>query len=328
MIRSTRPAKNFIRGTLDNLISVIIPARNEPHLNETVRRAILQADHLVEVLVVLDGPTDYPIQEYEGLRIFHNLKPTGMRNCINDAAGQARGKYFLKLDAHCLLGQGYDSILKREYEEGSVFTARRYNLDLDGWNCFGDPVDYFYLNCPWTHKRYSLQSMPWVRRTKERKNIPVDDQMTIHGGMWFMSAEHFSWLGGLDPFGYGQFAGEPQEICMKTWMGGRKVRVTKNTWYAHPRPDGYERGYHLDYWPMMEGLSYAGHYWTENLWNRREHDFDWLIEKFWPLPTLETLARGEKYYWDEKWRDQYDSVVRSGLEVRNRQMQGDQAPVH
>jgi hypothetical protein len=44
----------------------------------------------------------------------------------------------------------------------------------------------------------------------------------------------------------------------------------------------------------------------ENKWKERVHDFGWLVEKFWPLPTVETKMRGEKYVWPENWKEYYE----------------------
>jgi len=47
----------------------------------------------------------------------------------------------------------------------------------------------------------------------------------------------------------------------------------------------------------------SAHYWVENKWDERIHDFDWLIDKFWPLPTENSRHKLEKYYWPDEWRN-------------------------
>lgn len=288
-------------------VSVLIPARNEIHLAQTVEDVFAKATGDVEVIVTLDGLTQYLWPEDDPrLKVFLLGNPRGMRTAINVAAAQARGKYLLKLDAHSAIGQGFDEILQRDYYENNwVVTARRYDLDRQTWKPKGrEPVDYFYLACPWNDPRYFvMQSCPWVTRTRELMEYPLDDQMTMHGGMWFMSAKHFERLGGLKEEGYGGFAGEPLEIGMKTWLSGGCMVVNKKTWYAHPRDN--PTGYSVRSTRMIEGLIWGSHYWVENRWPERIHDFKWLIEKFWPLPTKQHHCRGEIHFWMEH----YDQVV-------------------
>jgi len=75
-----------------------------------------------------------------------------------------------------------------------------------------------------------MQSCPWISRTDERMDIPIDDLMCFQGSMWFMSRKHWDWLGGLAT---DMTFAEHHEISMKTWLGGGRVVINKNIWYAH-----------------------------------------------------------------------------------------------
>src|SRR3990172_10572193 len=147
-----------------------------------------------------------------------------------------------------------------------------------------------------------MQPCPWISRTWEQKDTPLDDLMTFQGSCWFMSCRHWNWLGELDPIGYGPSCSEQHEISLKTWLGGGRVVINKNTWYTH-LPLGREpRGFHWDTAQMNASHLYTANYWTGDQWSDRIHDFDWLIEKFWPLPLENTRVPGEKYYWPQDWR--------------------------
>jgi len=61
--------------------------------------------------------------------------------------------------------------------------------------------------------------------------------------------------------------------------------------------------------------AHSAHYWTENKWEGRVHNFDWLIDKFWPLPTEHNRHRIEKYYWPDNWRKFYDHSIYSWMEI-------------
>lgn len=102
---------------------------------------------------------------------------------------------------------------------------------------------------------------------------------------WF-----FDFLHGLDedPI-YGGWAQEPAEIGNKTWLGGGRVVVNKKCWYAHlHKGKRFPRNFHMD---VVRGHNYAAWFWMNNLWEKRIHDIDWLVDKFWPIPS-----------WPEDWR--------------------------
>ena len=96
-------------------------------------------------------------------------------------------------------------------------------------------------------------------------------------------------LGGLSVEGYGPFIQEPQEIGLKTWLGGGRVKIHRGTWYAHWRKrEG--QGYVLSPRQSREGLLYSTDYWMRDRWPDRVHDMRWLIEQFSPVPG-----------WPETW---------------------------
>ena len=280
--------------------SVILPARNEKYLASTIDSIRQNAGSEIEIIVVLDGPTEYPLPEFDG-KVIEFKESRGIRHSINEAVSQSTGDYILKLDAHCIVSPGFVSALLDNYYDGWVSVASRFTLDLETVKPGPRRVDYFYLSCPWTHpKSMMMQSCPWIGMTDRRPEIDLDELMCFQGSMWFMSRSHWDWLGGLETDL--QYA-EHHEISMKTWLGGRRVVVNKNAWYAHPsRPTS---GYHMSMRQVYKDHAISAKYWTENKWPKRVHDFDWLIDKFWPLPMADSRHRTEKYYWPEDWRKYY-----------------------
>jgi hypothetical protein len=137
----------------------------------------------------------------------------------------------------------------------------------------------------------------WPERDRERLGILIDETMSFQGSMWFMSSKHFrNFLGGMSESGYGGFTQEPQEIGMKTWLGGGKLMVNKKTWYAHlHKGKKYGRGYPQGRDEILRGHEYSARYWMNNQWARRVHDMAWLIEKFNPVPT-----------WAENWLEDWN----------------------
>ena len=101
-----------------------------------------------------------------------------------------------------------------------------------------------------------------------------------------MPASLFHHLGGMQEEGYGTFIGEPQEIGLKVWLSGGKTMTNKKTWYAHlHKGKQYGRGYSLGKRELVEGNRYSVETWVGNRWAGRIHDLEWLIERFWPVPT-------------------------------------------
>lgn len=288
-------------------VSVIIPARNERFLTKTVNDLLDKASGDIEVIAVLDGYWPggelEPLPERKNLTILHRGISRGMRASINAAASVAKGKYLLKCDAHCMFQEGYDEILKTNCDENWIVIPARYSLDPENWTIErnGKPRrDYHYLCYPDPNKEHDggMHGVEWWQRGKDYSDpkYDVDDNMSFQGSCWFMHKKWFTdFLGGMSEVGYGTFSQEPQEIGNKTWLGGGAVKVNKKVWYAHlHKGKRYGRMYSISSQEVINGHNYAAHYWMHNLWEKRIHNIDWLVEKFWPVPT-----------WAENWKELY-----------------------
>lgn len=281
-------------------VSVIIPARNELFLPQTIDDLIKKAAGDVEVIAVLDGYWPDPqLPDYPNLHIIHRAKPMGMRAGINAAAAIAKGEYLLKTDAHCLFGQGYDEILQKDCDDNWIVIPRRYSLDAEKWECAPkEMIDYEHLFYPYTpgHEHEpGLHARPWLQRGRERREVLLDEDMSFQGSCWFMKAEHFHRrIGGMDERGYETFMGEPQEIGFKTQLGpwNGKIMRNKATFYAHlHKGKTYGRMYSMSQSERARGNAYSFDYWWNNRWPERVHDLDWLIDRFSPPG------------WPEDWKE-------------------------
>ncbi len=274
--------------------SIIIPSRNERFLPQTIDDIFTKATGDIEVIACLDGYwPDPPLKDYPNLTVLHWGQSKGMRASINAAAAIAKGKYLMKTDAHCMFDQGFDEVLKSDIDDDWIVIPRRNRLDAENW-CLQDvgkpPIDYHYLSCPITNRDgYSFHGAIWPERTRERSGpeYDIDDTMSFQGSLWFMTARHFhEFLGGMNEEGYGTFSQEPQEIGMKTWLGGGRIVVNKKTSYAHlHKGKVYGRGYFMSKSEITTGHEYSAKYWMGNKWNKRIHDIEWLVDRFWPIPT-------------------------------------------
>ena len=276
-------------------LSVIIPSRNEQFLSNTIEDIFAKAAGDIEIIAVLDGYwPDPPLTDNSNLILIHRGHPRGMRNAINSAASIAKGEYVMKVDAHCMFAEGFDEVLKTDCDDDWVVIPRRKRLDAENWCPREDgrkPIDYEFLGYPyWKPHHMGMHGTIWGKRTQERMNNPeydIDDNMAFQGSCWFTTKDHF-WnrIEGLQEEGYGTFIGEPQEIGNKTWLGGGRLIINKKTWYAHlHKGKQYGRGYYMNKNETTAGNLYSANYWMRNLWPNRIHDIDWLVEKFWPVPS-------------------------------------------
>lgn len=280
-------------------VSVILPSRNETFLAATVIDLLAKCQGDLEIIVVLDGywpnPYDLP-RTNPRVRILHKGAAEGMRQGINSAAAMATGEYLLKLDAHCMVAEGFDLALKADYHERNwVVVPRRYPLDPFAWAIekradHKYPVDAHALSYPYRRPgdpNCGLHGDVWKQRREARQDVLIDEEMSSQGSCWFMGVDHWRWMGDLDHVSYGPFFQEFQEIGNKTWLGGGQVMVNKKTWYAHLRKSNYKlgHGYSMADFRRDEVTAFTADYWMRDSWPRQVRSLRWLIERFSPVPT-------------------------------------------
>ena len=138
------------------MLSIIIPSRNSDYLQKTIDDLLLKAEGEVEIIVVLDGYWPNPILNNNSkVQVVHHgtiHNSRGMRESINQGVALSKGEYIMKIDEHCMVGQGYDKILAADCEENWVVIPRRKRLDADNWKLIEDgrpPVDYMKIDYPY-----------------------------------------------------------------------------------------------------------------------------------------------------------------------------------
>lgn len=302
-------------------VSIIIPSRNEAFLVPTVNDLLKNAHGDIEIIPVLDGYWPNPsLPSDPRVKILHKGSPEGMRPAINHAARMATGEWLMKIDAHCLVGPGYDEILKADCDHDWLVIPRRWALDPIEWciqpNPKG-PIDMHYLSYPFERDNDTscgLHGTPWRERGKTIEHIPISDEMSSQGSCWFMHKTNWDRLGEMDIVHYGNFIQEMQELGLKMWLGGGAMKVNKKTYYAHlhkgpkteDRPFG-GRGYSLSGSNHQTGASYATWYWMTDQWKDRVHDLRWLIERFAPVPgwpkDLDAAFANAKRVLRDPWRN-------------------------
>lgn len=210
-------------------ISVIIPALNEPYLQNTIDDITAKAAGNIEIIAVLDGYwPDPPLKSQTSLKIAHHGQSKGMRAAINTGARMAKGTYLLKCDAHCCFDKGFDQKLKADCKKPDwVVVPRRYVLDQNTWDRTEKYYEFEYV------ERETLKGRKWPEFADRVNGQDVCDLMTFQGSCWFMHKGWFVMMGLLDEINFAGMGREAQEISLYTWTGEGRCVLTRNTWYAH-----------------------------------------------------------------------------------------------
>ena len=290
-------------------ISVIIPHRVDTYLNRTINDLLLKAEGEIEIIVVCDGVWPEPIQDKRVIYLHQGTvhNSLGMRAGINAGVAISKGQYIMKIDEHCMVDQGFDVKLKADCEDNWVVIPRRYRLDADKWQIIEDgrpPIDYMMIDYPYQRmydKTCGLHGAEDRQRYHDKKDILIDDVMTMQGSCYFMSRKHWdNCIKEMDDENYGPFTQEAQEISNKTWLSGGRVIVNKKTWYAHFHKGRTGKGYGFStaqYQKHAEanekGRLYCINYWLYT--KDYLYDFEWLIKKFWPLKG-----------WTDDWKERIE----------------------
>lgn len=262
------------------MISIIIPARNEPYLQNTIDDLFAKAIGDIEVIAILDNYwPDPPLKNQKDLIIVHQSKVNGMRSNINAGARIAKGKFLMKCDAHCCFDRGFDEKLKTNCKYNWTVVPRRYGLDVENWDRTDKIYDFQYI------EKVTLKGKDWPEYGERVKGKEITALMTSQGSCWFMHRDRFRDLGGLDEVNYGIMGREAQEVCLKAWLSGGQYILNRKTWYAHWRKN--KRTFPHDSDQRQKSKTYAMDTWKNNKWPMQKRSLEWLVEKFAPVPTWE-----------------------------------------
>src|SRR3990167_7354399 len=80
-------------------LSVLVPARNEEFLGRTIQDLLENIEGNTEIIVI------------------YNPVAVGQRAASNQAAKLAKGKYLMKVDAHCAFDKGFDVKMLEAFKE-------------------------------------------------------------------------------------------------------------------------------------------------------------------------------------------------------------------
>lgn len=307
-------------------LSVIIPARNEIYLKNTVEDILAHMEGDTSVIVVLDGQAmDIDMPEDERVRYIYYPESIGQRAAVNAAVRMTNSKYIMKLDAHCAVDQGFDVKLMQDCEEDWTVVPRMYNLHVFDWQCddcgrltYQGPkpekcrqcgnIDLFGKIFRWKPRLnrktdfarfdHDLHFQYWFDYTKrEKAQDDIAEVMCFVGACFFMERERFLYMGGLDEK-HGSWGQMGVEMACKSWLSGGKVMVNKKTWFAHlfRTQPGFGFPYPISYAQQEEAREYSRwlwnheHPWQLPRWVGAKYPLLSLVERFAPVPGWEEVA--------------------------------------
>jgi glycosyltransferase involved in cell wall biosynthesis len=121
-------------------LSILIPSRNEMFLGETVKSILENIEADTEIIVTLDGAcADPEITQHERVNIIYVPEAIGQRAATNIAAKLAKGKYVMKVDAHCAFDKGFDRKMVEAFKETGdnvTMVPIMHNLWAFDWKCY------------------------------------------------------------------------------------------------------------------------------------------------------------------------------------------------
>ena len=290
-------------------LSILIPARNEMFLKNTVMDILENRTANTEVIVVLDGkyPVE-PLEQRRKLNVIYLPESIGQRAATNMAFRMARGKYVMKVDAHCAFDKGFDSILLEDIQDDWTIVPVMKNLHAFDWVCTNGHRRYQGPSgvCPecgasekrdilWRAKKSpnstayrfdkNLKFAYWSDYKKKQTGNLVET-MSLQGSCFMMTKDKY-WELNICDEEHGSWGQQGTEVALKTWLSGGKVIVDKKTWYAHMfRTQGGDFGfpYPLSGRAVKKARDYSKSLFIDGKWSKAKYTLDWLLDKFSPVP--------------------------------------------
>lgn len=320
-------------------LSILIPARNEMFLARTVADILEHAEADTEVIAVMDGYWAAPgIPLDERVTVLHYPDSIGQRAATNAAARIARGKYVMKVDAHCAFAQGFDRVMLEDMEDDITMAPLMRNLHAFDWVCPSGHRRYQGPSGPCTEcGQPTSMKMVWIGKESpqstayrfdktlhfqywpELKKQQVGDlveTLSLQGSCFMMTREKY-WELNICDESWGSWGQQGVEVAVKTWLSGGRVLVNKKTWYAHMfRTQGGDFGfpYPISGRDVDLARKTSREILQANRYEKAVHPFEWLLEKFHPVPDWHTLPeRAIIYYTCNTHLPEIDEACRKQL---------------
>jgi hypothetical protein len=297
-------------------LSILIPARCEQFLKNTVEDILKNKRGDTEIIVGLDGEwANPPIQDHKDVKIFHTSESIGQRAMTNQCARLSQAKYVMKVDAHCAFDEGFDVKLMADMQDDWTVVPAMRNLHIFNWVCPDGHKRYqgpsgvctecgkeTKMDIVWIAKTnplstaYCFDTEPHFQYFREFHKRPegkgdLTETMSLQGSCFMMTFRKY-WKLNICDESMGSWGSQGIEVACKTWLSGGRVMVNHKTWYAHLfRTQGgdFSFPYPQEGRKVQEAKEKARDLFFNNKWDKQVKPLSWLVEKFMPVPG-----------WDEK----------------------------
>lgn len=293
-------------------LSILMPARNEMFLKNTVEDILSKIEADTEIIVYLDGSwADPPLVQNDRVTVIHSDESIGQRAATNKAALLSKAKYVMKCDAHCSFDKGFDRKMIEAFKGHDNWTMvpLMKNLHAFDWVCKKGHRRYqgpsgLCAECGKETKRdivwiakdspksvsYCFDSTPHFQYFGEFSKRPegkgtITPTMSLQGSCWMLTRQKY-WELNICDEKFGSWGSQGIEVAVKTWLSGGEVLCNQNTWYAHMfRTQGGDFGfpYPLSGSQVAHAKTIAKDLFFNNKWEKQIRPLSWLIEKFWPV---------------------------------------------
>lgn len=304
-------------------LSILIPARNEEFISNTVAGIIKNKRGRTEVIVGLDGEWAKPgIMDHPDVRVVYMPKSIGQRAMTNKLCQLSTAKYVAKTDAHCAFDEGFDVKLMEGMQDDWTVVPVMRNLHAFSWVCddcghetYQGPIPEGCANAKCPARKYSFRKeVKWIAKPspqstaylfnrnlqfwyfnelKKRQNGeggPYVETMSLQGSFFMLTRKKYWELDICDET-WGSWGQQGTEVALKTWLSGGKVVCNLNTWYAHMfrTQHGFSFPYPMSGADQRKARAISQDLFLNNKWDKQVRPLSWVLDKFWP--ELQEYAR-------------------------------------
>lgn len=281
-------------------LSILIPARNEVFLKNTVENLLENIEGNTEIICVYDGEiADPPLEQHPKVKVIFFPQSIGQREATNQACRISRAKYIVKTDAHCAFDKGFDVKLMAAMKDNYTLVPMMHNLHAFDWVCDkcgnhwyqGPTPKHCFEDYKATKRNDKCDStsfhkeMMWIPRKggpnslfyrfdntlhfqywndfkkREEGKEELPPSMSIQGSFFMLTREKYWELNICDPK-HGSWGQQGVEVACKTWLSGGEVRILPTTWYAHMfRTQGEDFGF-----PYQNNTVTQARLYSRDLW--------------------------------------------------------------
>jgi len=296
-------------------LSILIPARNEMFLAQTVQDILDNMQGETEIIIVCDGNwPEPPIRDHPRVSIIYHSQSIGQRAATNEAAKMSTAKFIMKCDAHCAFDEGFDVKLMKTFEYDWTVIPRMYNLHAFDWECQScknrvyqgpKPVkcekclkaaefERFIVwkprrNCRSDFMRFDseLHFQYWKEFEKrEESKGDFAPTMSLLGACWMLHRERYWEIEGMDE-AHGSWGQMGTELACKTWLSGGQLLVNKTTWFSHLFRTQPGFGFPYPNPGIQAARNRSRELWFNDSWHLQKYPLHWMLRKFAPIPGWE-----------------------------------------